>query len=83
MLEELHGELEHTRSADVDEESRELLRGVLQDARGLVEEDTDEAPEPHSLLEQLREATRDFEETHPTLADAVGRVAAALSNLGI
>jgi hypothetical protein len=31
----------------------------------------------------LREATRNFEESHPTLAAAVGRVVDALSNLGI
>ena len=83
MLEELHHELEHTRSGDVDETSRELLRGVLEDARGLVDEDGGGSRESESMLEQLRETARDFEESHPTLAAAVGRVATALSNLGI
>lgn len=81
MLEALHEELEHTRSADVDEQSRALLRGVIRDARELVEQE--ESAEPASLLEQLRESAREFEESHPALAAAVNRVATALSNLGI
>ena len=80
MLEALHEEIEHTRSSDLDAQSRELLRGLVRDATELVD---DETPEPASLLEQLREATRDFEESHPALAAAANRVATALSNLGI
>jgi hypothetical protein len=35
------------------------------------------------LVDRLRLATKRFEETHPKLTAVVGRVADALSNLGI
>jgi hypothetical protein len=79
MLEQLHEELEHTRSDDVDERSRELLRSVMQDLRELDAE----AEEDQTLLDRLGEAARDFEKSHPKLAAAVGRVMDTLSNLGI
>ncbi|MDH3212261.1 MAG: DUF4404 family protein [Myxococcales bacterium] len=81
-LEELHAELASTES--VDDRSMELLGSVLDDIRTLLDR-ADDAPaeEPEGLVERLREATRQFEETHPTLAAAVGRVMDTLSNLGI
>jgi hypothetical protein len=82
MLEALRSELEHTRSDDVDERSRELLREVIDDARVLVADESSES-EPQTVLDRLRAATQDFEDSHPDLAAAVNRVAGALSNLGI
>ncbi len=81
-LEELHSQLESTEA--VDDRSRELLAEILGDIQTLLDR-SGEAPddEPEGLVERLREATRNFEESHPTLAAAVGRVANALSNLGI
>ena len=80
-LEELERELE--RSEAVDERSRERLAHVLGEVRELLGEDVEPRDEHRSLLDRLREATRDFEEEHPALAETIGRVAAALSNLGI
>jgi hypothetical protein len=81
-LEELHAELASTES--IDDQSMELLDSVLDDIRTLLERVGDApAEEPEGLVERLREATRQFEETHPTLAAAVGRVMDTLSNLGI
>jgi len=34
-------------------------------------------------VDRLSEAMEQFEESHPSLTEAVGRLAAALSNLGI
>jgi len=82
MLEALRDELEHTRSADVDDRSRELLREVMDDARALVDRESSDT-EPETLLERMRAAAYDFEESHPSLADAVNRVVGALANLGI
>jgi hypothetical protein len=81
-LEELHSELESTEA--VDDRSRELLGEILGDIQTLLDR-SGEAPvdEPEGLVDRLREATRNFEESHPTLAAAVGRVVDALSNLGI
>ncbi len=80
-LEELERELE--RSEAVDERSRERLTHVLGELRELLGEDVEPRDEHRSLLDRLREATREFEEEHPALAETVGRVATALSNLGI
>ena len=81
-LEQLHAELERTES--VDAEARELLGDVLRDIGTLLER-TGEAPAAshQSLVDRLAETTRRFEESHPTLAAMVGRVADTLSNLGI
>ena len=85
-LAQLHEELEQT--ASVDEASRRLLVEGLHDIqqildRGESEGDEAKAEGEPGLVERLRAATRDFEESHPTLTTAVGRVADALSNLGI
>jgi chromosome segregation ATPase len=81
-IEELLGELEQAEAAD--QAARERLANVLHEIRrviGEAGEQTSDAQE--SLLERLNEATRHFEESHPTLTAMVGRVADSLSNLGI
>ena len=78
-LEQLHAELAKTES--VDERSREALEHLVRDIQALLEESGER---PHaSLSERLSQATRDFEKSHPTLSATLGRVADALSNLGI
>jgi uncharacterized membrane-anchored protein YjiN (DUF445 family) len=81
-IEELLGELEQVAAAD--QEARERLANVLREIRQVIgeagEQDSDAE---ESLLERLNEATRHFEESHPTLTAMVGRVADSLSNLGI
>ena len=78
-LEELQSEL--AGAAALDEESRKLIDSVLQDVQALL--DHTEPAASHGLTERLRAATRQFEESHPTLSAAVGRVMDTLSNLGI
>jgi hypothetical protein len=81
-LEALHSELASTSS--VDEGSKRLLEEVLTDIHGLLERTEPAGEDEHqSLGDRLLEATRDFEESHPTLSAAVGRVVDALANLGI
>jgi hypothetical protein len=81
-LERLHTELEETDS--VDDEARRLLVEVMQDIRAVLDRSDDEpASSNPSLADRLAEATQRFEESHPTLAAMVGRVADTLSNLGI
>jgi hypothetical protein len=75
----------HQALADADAvgpEARELLRAVMEDIQRLldVEEHTEE---PEGLVDRLREAKEDFEESHPTLAEAAGRVIDALAQMGI
>ena len=81
LLERLHTELQ---GADtIDDRSRELLRSVVGDIEDLLERKHERATPPESIVERLREAVRDFEKTHPTLTDTIGRVADALAGIGI
>ena len=79
-LEELEQELERT--GPVDERSRELLEHVVVEVREILER-TDEPEERRSLRDRLSEATEAFEVEHPALAETLGRLATALSQLGI
>jgi hypothetical protein len=80
-LEELHRAL---RSAEaVGPESRELLEALVADIQRVLERDAREAHEPESLVERLREVVEEFEESHPTLTEAAGRVIDALAKMGI
>ncbi len=81
-LERLHTELEETDS--VDDEARRLLAEVMQDIRAILDRSGDApASSSQSIADRLVEATQRFEESHPTLAATVGRVADTLSHLGI
>ena len=81
-LEELQRTLEAPDA--VDAESRQLLGELVEDIQAVLarapEEREDADP---SLLDRLAEMARRFEKSHPSLTAAVGRVANALSNLGI
>jgi CII-binding regulator of phage lambda lysogenization HflD len=79
-LEKLHSELEETQTLDA--ESQRLLAEVMRDIESLLaNEESDHTSD--SLLDRLRSATGEFEESHPTLTEAVGRVADVLSRMGI
>ena len=81
MLEQLHAELQ--RADTIDDRSRELLHGVLGDIEDMLQREQEQSPQPESIIERLREAVRTFEKTHPTLTEAIGKVADALSSIGI
>lgn len=78
-LEELRRELED--SETLDQPSRRLLEGAMEDI--LERLGGDRPPEPHSLGDDLREAVRGFELSHPTLAGVIGRTIDLLAQSGI
>ena len=80
-LEELEQELE--RAGPVDERSRELLEHVVAEVREILARTEEPGDEERSLRDRLTEATEAFETEHPALAETLGRLATALSNLGI
>jgi hypothetical protein len=80
VLERMRDALQRTDT--VDAKSRELLRDVMIDIRALLERSGDEPP-ADSLANRLREAVSEFEESHPQLTEAVGRVVDALAKMGI
>jgi hypothetical protein len=80
MLEQLHAELH--RSHGLDDRSRERLASALSDIEDLLKRAETGKP-PESIMERLREAIGVFEQTHPTLTAAIGRVADTLANMGI
>jgi hypothetical protein len=80
QLAALHGALGDGES--VGPEARELLRAVMDDIQRVLDvEEGDEQPE--GLVDRLKDAVVDFEESHPTLAEAAGRVIDALARMGI
>jgi hypothetical protein len=82
LLQELHKELESTDA--VDSENRALLAGLVADIREVLgRSDTGEPGTEESLSERLLESARDFEDSHPRLVSAIGRVADALSKSGV
>jgi len=73
---------------DLDEETEALLQQLADNINEvLIREQAREAgeqpPEKQSTLDQLLDLTERFEESHPDLASAIGRVASALSRIGI
>jgi hypothetical protein len=81
-LAELHAELENVDALDAD--ARAALEHVMRDIQELLAraEDAGEDDAP-SLADRLREAGRQFEESHPALTATLGRVVDALAALGI
>lgn len=64
----------------------EQLRSTTAAIQEVLERDeavADEQEHPQGMIEQLREAATQFEDSHPTLTNTVGRIADALSQLGI
>jgi hypothetical protein len=80
QLAALHAALADAES--VGPEGRELMRAVLDDIQRVLEAE-ERGAEPEGLMDRLRLAAEDFEESHPTLAEAAGRVIDALARMGI
>jgi len=82
LLEQLHHEIERTKT--VDDKEKELLRDLgahIDELLGRTPSDRI-APSPFTL--QLLEETIDqFEATHPTLTATLSKLFAVLSNAGI
>ncbi len=79
-LQELHDELQGAES--LDPEARALLHSVMDDIRDVLQRE--EGSDGHeTLTDRLRDAVSHFEESHPTLTQAAGRVIDALANMGI
>jgi hypothetical protein len=81
-LKNLHQEL--TTVEGVDEDSQALLEKIQDDVRFLLSHKGDE-PVPHhaTVKEQMTEAERHFDATHPTLAATIRTVVNTLNNMGI
>jgi hypothetical protein len=80
-LRQLHREL--ARSPSLDAAARERLLRIVEQVEALAARDAEREGGSASLIEALRGATAHFEESHPALTAAVGRLADALSSLGI
>ena len=81
ILTELHDALEAS-GDDLAEEVRAELRETAEEIRQALDPSED-AELSVSLQNRLTSVLESFEESHPRLTQAVGRVADALSDLGI
>jgi hypothetical protein len=79
QISELQGELARLPTLDAD--SRALLEDVHRDIEAVLERS--EETQRRGLRERLEAAIQHFEESHPTLTAAMGRVIDQLANLGI
>jgi len=79
ILDELHAALDD--APEIGDEGRNALRKAADDIRSALDEPDVERTE--SLGDQLSQALERFEESHPQLTSIVGRVAEALSDIGI
>ena len=88
-LHELHEAL--AAGQEVDAETQALLKELGADINQLLEksETTEDgtplvdSAEKDSLMDQMLDLTEQFEESHPRLAQVIGRIASALSSIGI
>jgi hypothetical protein len=80
MLEQLHGEIEHTES--IDEKGRELLRDLAGDIRELLARTENEKAQP-TMLKRLEDSISYLEVTHPTITNTLSKILESLSNAGI
>ena len=87
-LNQLHEELQQ--GTQIDSETQALLGQVSEDIQRVLSHseshEADPFPAPaqkKTLLDQLLGLTEEFEDSHPQLAEAIGRVATALSRIGI
>jgi len=89
LLRQLHNELAEADNVDAD--LSEKLRGTAVEIQTALQRQQSlsavlgESPdtESHGVIDQLRDAAERFEDSHPTLTNTVGRIADALSQLGI
>jgi len=77
-LSDLHEQL--SKVDDLDSDQIEMLRSAVTEIQ-----ETLDKKDVHTagLAEQLREATREFSNSHPVLTNTVGRIADLLSQMGI
>lgn len=81
-LGQLHEQLQSGKP--IDPEVALLLNQIASEVNLLsASEPAVTSPQKESLLDQLMGFTKDFEESHPELAETIGRVATALSRIGI
>jgi len=82
-LQQLHEEL--ARAERIDPESEKLLRELLADISKLIgaPEAGVAGVEEAGVVDRLVEASKEFEDHHPGLVTAIGRLADALSRIGV
>jgi hypothetical protein len=80
-LEQIHVEIEKTKFVDAGDEA--VLRELMEDIRRLLEGAEQRSEHRESIRERLTHTIDRFEETHPTLAANMGRVAEALGRLAV
>jgi hypothetical protein len=79
LLAELHAEL--TTAGELDEATAEKLREAAAEIETVVEGSYPNSSQP--LVQRLRDAVYHLPDSHPTIKNTVGRIADALSQIGI
>jgi hypothetical protein len=80
-VKELEGELHSLQS--VDDETRAILKELLDEIRVVLHEDNTEDTHSQSMMERLNHAAHEFEAAHPTVAGTLNRLIDGLGQIGI
>lgn len=80
-VEELEDELHSIES--MNEETRAVLREVVQEIRDALHEDDPSELHPQSIMDRLKSAAQEFEDAHPTTAGVIYRLVDGLAQMGI
>ncbi len=68
---------------NLDPASRQRLHDTVAGIRQRLHLDEEELVEHEGLLERVRETAQEFEDSHPTLFQTLGRIIDALGQMGI
>lgn len=84
-LQDLLGEMEQQIEAEesIDESTRARLVSLKRAIESRLGSKSDESETRASLVEPVRDAIEDFEDSHPTLTLTLGRIMDLLNKLGI
>lgn len=82
-LQQLHEQIQSGKP--IDPQLAELLQQLSLDINQITgtSATVSDQTQQQSLLDRMLSLTEEFEETHPQLAEAIGRVATAFSRIGI
>ncbi len=79
LLDQLHAEL--SSAGELDDTIAEKLRSAMDDIKKTLNEESQATSQ--SMVQRLSDAVYHLPDSHPAIKDAVGRVADALSQIGI
>lgn len=80
-LDQLHAQLEEV-ATELDEGLKSRLKEAIGEIETVLDQESEEKPTA-TLSKRMKEATSQFEQSHPTIAGTLERLADVLAQMGI